>query len=64
MPLASCAAVVQGAIQPEQGMVNRQQRSVERHLARAGVLLVVLLAGVAECVALLRARWQMTSGRA
>ncbi len=45
-------------------MVNSQQRSIARHLARAGVLLVVLLAGAAECVALWRARWQLTFGRA
>jgi hypothetical protein len=55
---------VLGTIQLEHGMANRAQRSVERHLTRAGVLLVVLLAGVTECVALLRARWQLTADRA
>jgi hypothetical protein len=45
-------------------MSLKPQRSLEKHLARAGVWMVVVLAGVAECVALLRARWHASSARA
>jgi hypothetical protein len=41
-----------------------QRRSLDRQLMRAGVLLVVVLSGLAECLALWRARWQGVSGRA
>ncbi len=46
-------------------MSNRHRRSLDRQIMRAGVLVAVLLSGVAECLALWRARWQgMSSGRA